>query len=166
MAGGEKGAEAAKAACLPTALAQAHQQRQEASLPDLHRRSDTSPAVPAGAALSVTLASLVAVGALLVFVRRQRAQLQLLQRERSAPSFSSLGGGGGGGKSAGHATFSIAGHRPPGERVKALTIPSPWGDEADGYIQVRQGAERDIWLARATLLLGRRCLCLGGRVGG
>jgi hypothetical protein len=101
---------------------------------------------PAGAALSVTLASLVAVGVLLVFVRRQRAQLQLLQRERSAPSFSSLGGGG---KSAGHATIPIAGHRPPGERVKALTIPSPWGDEADdGYIQVRQGSKRNIWLAR------------------
>ena len=108
----------------------------------------------------MTLASLAAAATLMMYVRRQRAQLVLLQRERSAASFSTFpsfnGGSFNGGSFVGKLshqlhTFSGAaagagdeGGRPgrtPGERVKALSIPNPWANEqGDGYIQVwREG---------------------------
>lgn len=122
----------------------------------------------AGLALSVTLASLVAVAALMVYVRRQRVQLALLQRERSTYSFSDFAGGGNssfGGKLASLHTFSAAGniagvntngpgaqHKTPVERVKTLTIPNPWAEEQGGYIQVCM-----CWVAGGPP--GWRCVC-------
>lgn len=92
--------------------------------------------------LSLAIASLAAAGALLVLLRRQRTQLQLLQRERSTASFSSLHGppGSGGAKAAALAAFSTTPGQPgrsptAAERFKALTIANPWSEHA-GYIQV------------------------------
>lgn len=101
--------------------------------------------------MSVTLASLVAVAALLVHVKRQRAQLAALQRERSAslsdlgvfssdPSFASQIGP----KLATLHTFAAGGggaeglrRKAPGGHLVALSIGNPAEDEQGGYIQVR-----------------------------
>lgn len=87
--------------------------------------------------LTLTLASLAAVGAMLVYVRSQRRQLQLLQRERSSASFSSLHGGAGVGsvKLASLQTFSLAAKEPHKThaaeqhgKAAMLSIPNPWDD--------------------------------------
>jgi len=99
--------------------------------------------------MSVTLASLAAVGFMAVYVRRQRAQLALLQRERSTSlSFSDFSNGGAAGAklatlhtfTAGAADGGAGGghHKTPRERLKTLSIPNPWAEEHEGgYIQVR-----------------------------
>lgn len=131
--------------------------------------------------LSLTIASLAATTALLVYVRRQRQQLALLQRERSAsftsfqlnPSFS-MGGSGSGpsgvtvadpaaaadGKLAQLHTFTATAGQAAGDQTrqhpklaKALTIIPTWDDEHSGYIQVSRGHG---WGAResCSLLVG------------
>ena len=107
----------------------------------------------AGVGLSVTLASLCAVAAMAVYVRRQRVQLAVLQRERSAASFSEFMGGGSfgcGAKLAGvqhgmrsgvHSLHVFAGSKAAGEHAAGmlpLAIPAYLGpDEHGAYIQVR-----------------------------
>ncbi|PRW45596.1 surface antigen [Chlorella sorokiniana] len=113
-----------------------------------------------GVSLSLTVASLAATAALLVYVRRQRQQLALLQRERSAsftsfqlnPSFS-VGGSGPSaiavadpaaatdGKLATLHTFAATAaagvqSRQHPKLAKALSIIPTWADEHSGYIQV------------------------------
>ena len=99
----------------------------------------------AGVSLGLTLASLAAVAALLVHLRRLRVQLQLLQRQRGHTSFSSVQGvaGDGGGKA-----FSLPGTeeqempvRPRFNKARMLSLPGPWTNEHDGYIQVSPRAE-------------------------
>lgn len=123
----------------------------------------------AGVSLSLTVASLAATTALLVYVRRQRQQLALLQRERSAsftsfqlnPSFS-MGGSGpstitvvdpaaaADGKLATLHTFNAAtGQAAAGQAkhpklAKALSIIPTWTDEHSGYIQVSGGSRRAV----------------------
>lgn len=140
---------------------------------DLHA-TNTNPTyvahcLAAGVSLSLTVASLAATTALLVYVRRQRQQLALLQRERSAsftsfqlnPSFS-VGGSGpsaitvvdpaaaADGKLATLHTFNAAaGQAAAGQAkhpklAKALSIIPTWTDEHSGYIQVSGGSRRAV----------------------
>ena len=120
----------------------------------------------AGVSLSLTIASLAATTALLVYLRRQRQQLALLQRERSAsftsiqinPSFSMGGSGPSGvaiadpaaaedGKLATLHTFAATAGQSAGGQArqhpklaKALSIIPTWADEHSGYIQVRRSS--------------------------
>lgn len=135
--------------------------------PAAHATNSHSLPCPTGVALSLTVASLAATTALLVYVRRQRQQLALLQRERSAsftslqlnPSFS-MGGSGpsaitvadpaaaADGKLATLHTFAAdaAGQATGGQArqhpklAKALSIIPTWADEHSGYIQVRRSS--------------------------
>ena len=121
---------------------------------------DFLPPRPAGVALGLTVASLAATTALLVYVRRQRAQLAVLQRKRSAASFSSFqlnpsfsmgaGGPAGAAPAGSHAgavgkqatlhTFAASGQaRQHPKLAKALSIIPTWSEGEEiggGYIQV------------------------------
>lgn len=115
--------------------------------------------------LSATLASLAAAGAMLVYLRRQRSQLAVLQRERSAANLSALPSFDSGslpgvpyGSKAGHQlhTFSAGDGelRAGGKAPKPLSIPSPWADQqGGGYIQVFGGGRRVVLVAMVTLQL-------------
>lgn len=94
-------------------------------------------------ALSLTLLSLAAVGGMFVLLRRQRAELQLIQSERGSGGFLSMSNGGGDGKHTNLRTFCLSADArqaaPAAERFKGLTVSDPWQGEHAGYIQVGEG---------------------------
>ena len=93
--------------------------------------------VPAGVALSLTVASLTAAAAMLVLVRRQRTQMQLLQLERRSsaatlPPYSA--------KSVAPLHKFATGGGSHKLVPMGLTIPNPWADnDGQEYIQVGAG---------------------------